>query len=162
VAVRAAAAGQLLFQGLHQVREIKVQVTQMIRVEQGPVLAVFGVRQQVGQMHGPRQPLGGGGQGRHRVQAQQGQVSEVILAQGAVVQMGVDEAQAFETAPGTPLPGELRNEEALALASPTMTWVTAPDRFTRIPTWRFTSREISASCRANSGVTSSRGGILRR
>jgi len=30
--------------------------------------------------------------------------------------MGVDEAQAFETAPGTPLPGELRNEEALGIS----------------------------------------------
>ena len=75
-------AGQLLFQGVHQLGEMQVKVGQVVGGDDGPVAAIFGVGQEVGQLHGPRQALRAYGEGRHRVQAQKGQVHEVVLGTG--------------------------------------------------------------------------------
>ena len=66
-------------------------------------------------MHGPRQALGVYGEGCHRVQAQKRQVHEVVLGQGAGVQVGVDEAQALEAALGAALPGKVGDEQTLGV-----------------------------------------------
>ena len=108
-------AGQLFFQGFHQVGEMQVKVGQVVGGDDGPVAAIFGVGQEVSQVHGPRQALGGYGEGCHRVQAQKRQVHEVVLGQGARVQVGVDEAQALEAALGAALPGEVGDEQTLGV-----------------------------------------------
>ena len=54
-------------------------------------------------------------EGGHRIQAQQGQVHEVVLAQGAGVQVGVDQAEALEAALDAPLPGQGGNDQALGV-----------------------------------------------
>ena len=94
---------------------MQVEVGQMVHGDQRPVAAVFGVGQEVSQVHGLRQTLGGDGEGRHRVQAQQRQVHEVVLGQGARVQVGMDEAQALEAAPGAALPGKVGDQQSLGV-----------------------------------------------
>ncbi len=67
-------------------------------------------------LHGPRQAVGAGDERRHRVQAQQGQVHEVVLGQGAGVQVGVQQPQALEAAMGAALPGQRRNDQSPGVA----------------------------------------------
>ena len=84
-------------------------------IDDGPVVPVQRLGQEVGHLDGPGQAVGDRERGRHRVQAQQGQVHQVVLGQGAGVQVGVDEPQALEAALGAPLPGQRRNHQALGV-----------------------------------------------
>ena len=68
----------------------------------------------MGDLNGARLAVGHAERGHH-VQAQQGQVHKIILAQGAHVQVGVDQAEALEAAFNAPLPGQGGNEQALGV-----------------------------------------------
>ena len=67
-------------------------------------------------LDGPRQAVGAGDDRRHRVQAQQGQVHQVVLGQGAGVQVGVQQPKALEAAMGAALPGQRGNDQPLGVA----------------------------------------------
>jgi hypothetical protein len=68
----------------------------------------------VGNLDGARLAFGHAECG-HRIQAQQGQVHEIVVAQGATVQVGVNHAEALEAALDAPFPGQGRNHQALGV-----------------------------------------------
>ena len=107
--------GQLFFQGGHQGGKIEIQAAGIRGIDHGPVMPVQRPGQQVGHLDGPRLAVGAGSDGRHRVQAQQGQVHQVVLGQGAGVEMGVDQPEALEAAFGAALPGQRGNHQALGV-----------------------------------------------
>ena len=106
---------QLLFEGVHQGGEIQLQGAHLVGVENGPVVAVQRLGQEMRHLDGAGQALGGDREGRHRVQAQQGQVHQVVLVQRGPVQVGVDEPEALEAALDPPLPGQRRNHQAFGV-----------------------------------------------
>ncbi|OGR05026.1 MAG: hypothetical protein A3K23_04955 [Desulfobacca sp. RBG_16_58_9] len=106
--------GKFFLQGRHQGLKVQVQAARLPGLHDAPVMAVQGLGQQVGHLHRPRLAAAHRQDG-HRVQAQQGQVHEVVLVQRGAVQVRVNQTQALETAPGAPFPGQGRDQQALGV-----------------------------------------------
>ena len=107
-------AGKFGFQGSHQGFKIQLESAHLPGLDDGPIMAIHRLRQEMRDLEGAGLTIGGA-EHRHCIQAQQGQVHEIILAQGAGVQVGVDQPKALEAAFTSPLPRQGRNEQALGV-----------------------------------------------
>ena len=102
---------QLCFQGLDKGEEVLGQAADAAVLFQAPYLT-FGIAgEQVSDKDPARKTLRRGLQGSHQIEAQKGQISQVVLRQRLAFQMRVDAAQAGEPAPGAAKGAEVGNDD---------------------------------------------------
>ena len=90
---------ELFLQSLDDLPGVHVQVGQGQRIPAAPALALLIDGHQVGQENVPGKSVFQDPDRGHQVQSEEGQVGQVIMAQGFPFQMGVDEAESPEARP---------------------------------------------------------------
>jgi len=87
---------QFFFEGLDEIEKVQFQLRRGTRFKEQPVPTLWVFRDQVGRVYLPRQPLRIGFHRAYEVEAEQGEVGEVVPAERLTVQVGVDQAQSLE------------------------------------------------------------------
>ncbi len=147
-----AQAGQFLFQGGHQGREIQLEGAHLAGLNDGPSLRPstgWGRRWAISMEPGWPAATSRAATASRRSRARS--MKSSWLKEGGV-QVGVDQAEALEAALNPPLPRQGRNHQALGVPHDDVGH--RARRSTSTPTCRRSSAEISANCRAKSGVSS--------
>ena len=110
-------AGQLFFQGLDNRDAVELQPGKVgCGQDFHPALGGIRTRLQMGRLDPAGQPFRVHLQGRGQVQAQQGQVGQIVPVQPAAGKVGVDQPEPPQAKVGAPLPGQSRQKQPRGVA----------------------------------------------